>query len=168
MDITTDGFGFMLSVGDLTWLPFSYSLQARFLAFNPVSLGPALSTAIFALNFIGYYIFRVSNSEKDLFKKGKNPKNLSFMKTERGTKLITSGWWGRSRHPNYLGDLLMGLAWSMTTGFSTPLTYFYPVYFLVLLVHRQRRDDKNCSEKHGKDWQRYQEMVPWRIIPYIY
>lgn len=27
MDITTDGFGFMLSVGDLVWVPFTYSLQ---------------------------------------------------------------------------------------------------------------------------------------------
>lgn len=24
------------------------------------------------------------------------------MPTERGTKLLTSGWWGRSRHPNYM------------------------------------------------------------------
>lgn len=24
------------------------------------------------------------------------------MQTERGTKLLTSGWWGRSRHPNYM------------------------------------------------------------------
>ena len=27
MDITTDGFGFMLSFGDLCWVPFTYSLQ---------------------------------------------------------------------------------------------------------------------------------------------
>jgi len=27
MDITTDGFGFMLAFGDLTWVPFTYSLQ---------------------------------------------------------------------------------------------------------------------------------------------
>jgi delta14-sterol reductase len=75
MDITTDGFGFMLAVGDLVWVPFVYSLQARFLAFNPVSLGSALSAAVLALNFIGYYIFRVSNNEKDLFRNGKNPKS---------------------------------------------------------------------------------------------
>ena len=29
MDITTDGFGYMLAFGDLTWVPFTYSLQAR-------------------------------------------------------------------------------------------------------------------------------------------
>ena len=27
MDITTDGFGFMLAFGDLVWVPFTYSLQ---------------------------------------------------------------------------------------------------------------------------------------------
>ena len=31
MDITTDGFGFMLAFGDLAWVPFIYSLQARYL-----------------------------------------------------------------------------------------------------------------------------------------
>jgi hypothetical protein len=31
MDITTDGFGFMLAFGDLAWVPFTYSLQARVL-----------------------------------------------------------------------------------------------------------------------------------------
>lgn len=31
MDITTDGFGFMLAFGDLSWVPFTYTLQARYL-----------------------------------------------------------------------------------------------------------------------------------------
>ena len=35
MDITTDGFGFMLVFGDLTWVPFTYSLQARYLVDHP-------------------------------------------------------------------------------------------------------------------------------------
>ena len=29
MDITTDGFGFMLVFGDLCWVPFTYGIQAR-------------------------------------------------------------------------------------------------------------------------------------------
>ncbi|KZT36640.1 ERG4/ERG24 ergosterol biosynthesis protein [Sistotremastrum suecicum HHB10207 ss-3] len=168
MDITTDGFGFMLAIGDLAWVPFIYSLQARYLAFHPVELGPVFTSLVLALNVTGYYIFRVANAEKDDFRNGRNPKNLTFMITARGTKLLTSGWWGRSRHPNYLGDLLMSVAWSLTTGFSTPITYFYPVYFLVLLIHRQLRDDENCYKKYGADWEKYKALVPWRIIPYVY
>ncbi|KDQ09928.1 hypothetical protein BOTBODRAFT_58446 [Botryobasidium botryosum FD-172 SS1] len=168
MDITTDGFGFMLSVGDLAWVPFSYTLQARYLAFHPVELGWARTALIVAVALTGQYIFRVSNNEKNEFRNGKNPKNLSYMPTERGTKLLTSGWWGVSRHPNYMGDLLMGLAWCLPTGFDSPIPYFYFFYFAVLLAHRQYRDDEMCAHKYGKDWEKYKKLVPWKIIPNVY
>lgn len=74
MDITTDGFGYMLSFGDLVWVPFVYSLQARYLVFNQVELGPVWTAGIFLLNATGYYIFRESNGEKNDFRNGKNPK----------------------------------------------------------------------------------------------
>lgn len=45
------------------------------------------------------------------------------------------------------GDWLMALSWSLATGFDTPVTYFYPIYFFVLLVHRQLRDDEMCEVK---------------------
>ena len=41
----------------------------------------------------------------------------------------------------------MALAWSLPTGFETPITYFYVTYFTVLLIHRQLRDDENCKKK---------------------
>ncbi len=59
----------------------------------------------------------------------------------RGTNLITSGWWGLARKINYTGDWLFGLSWSLFTGFGSILTYFYPIYFAILLVHRAWRDD---------------------------
>ena len=75
MDITSDGFGFMLAVGDLAWVPFVYSLQARYLVFHPVELGPVYSALIVVANFTGYYIFRVANGDKNNFRNGKNPKS---------------------------------------------------------------------------------------------
>ena len=75
MDITSDGFGFMLSVGDLVWVPFTYSLQARYLASFPKDLGLLATLAICAVNLVGYYIFRVSNLEKNDFRNGSNPKS---------------------------------------------------------------------------------------------
>lgn len=75
MDITTDGFGFMLSIGDLSWVPFTYSLQARFLAFTPVQLGIAGVILVTAVQLIGFYIFRTSNVEKNDFRSGRNPKS---------------------------------------------------------------------------------------------
>ncbi|KAG6910867.1 hypothetical protein DXG01_007184 [Tephrocybe rancida] len=158
MDITTDGFGFMLAIGDLSWVPFVYSLQARYLVFKQVELGPVWTAVIFLANATGYFIFRDSNGEKNDFRNGSNPKNLKFFTTASGSKLLTSGWWGRSRHPNYFGDLLMAFAWSLPTGFNTPITYFYVSYFAVLLIHRQRRDEAHCQKKYGKDWDTYKKL----------
>lgn len=190
MDITTDGFGFMLSVGDLVWVPFTYSLQARYLAFEPASLGAAGIVAILAVQFVGFYIFRTANAEKNDFRQGRNPKNLQYLTTSRGSKLLVSGWWGRSRHPNYLGDWLMGWAWCLPCGFRSPVPYFYVAYFAVLLVHRQMRDDEACKQKYGNEYVPAStdhtlgatvgtpmyvpclltqcKRVPYRIIPYIY
>lgn len=53
-------------------------------------------------------------------------------------------------------------------GWGTIFTYFYVVYFAVLLVHRDLRDDEKCHRKYGEDWEKYKKTVRWRIIPYIY
>ncbi len=73
MDITADGFGFMLSLA-ITIEPFVYSLQARYLVFNPIEPGPFYSMAIIGVNLLGYYIFRAANGEKNDFRNGRNPK----------------------------------------------------------------------------------------------
>ncbi|KAI7906769.1 ergosterol biosynthesis ERG4/ERG24 [Cokeromyces recurvatus] len=149
MDITTDGFGFMLAFGLYTWVPFTYTLQARYLVDFPQSISWLSFCGILALNFIGYYIFR----------------KLKYLQTKAGSKLITSGWWGISRHINYFGDWLMSLSWSLPCGFATPIPYFYPIYFAILLLHRERRDDHKCRTKYGEDWEKYCKIVKYRIIP---
>jgi len=53
-------------------------------------------------------------------------------------------------------------------GWGMIVTYFFMVYFAVLLIHRERRDEAKCRAKYGKDWDEYCKRVPWRIIPYVY
>lgn len=62
----------------------------------------------------------------------------------------------------------MGLAWCLTTGTGTMLTYFYAIYFAILLIHRALRDDGFCYGKYGDDWDVYKKHVPYVFIPYIY
>ncbi|ORY80944.1 ergosterol biosynthesis ERG4/ERG24 [Protomyces lactucae-debilis] len=171
MDITTDGFGFMLAFGDLCWVPFVYSQQSRYLALHPVTLSWPILAAVVASQAIGFYLFRSANSQKDRFRNDPthaSVKDLRFIQTQRGTKLLCDGWWGKARHINYLGDWIMAWSYCLPTGFGMPLTYFYVVYFAVLLIHRERRDEDKCSRKYGKDWLAYKAKVPWRIIPYVY
>ncbi|KAI9740693.1 MAG: erg24, C-14 sterol reductase [Claussenomyces sp. TS43310] len=213
MDITTDGFGFMLAFGDLVWVPFVYSLQARYLAVYPLTLGIYGTAGVLGVLGLGYYIFRSSNNEKNRFRT--NPedprvKHLKYMETASGSKLLISGWWGTARHINYLGDWIMAWSYCLPTGiagylmqhtspapasseqsstdgsfvggrpvgtavvqgeargYGMLITYFYVLYFGILLVHRELRDEEKCVRKYGKDWEAYRKKVPYRIIPGIY
>lgn len=205
IDITTDGMGFMLSFGDVVWVPFLYSTQCRYLSVYPVQLGWAGITAVSAVFVLGLYIFRSANTQKNVFRtQPDNPRvaGMSFIKTKRGTRLLTAGWWGMSRHINYFGDWLQASPFSLPTGiagytilpagsvavatnvfkmldgrevvqggargFGIAFTYFYVLYFAILLMHRERRDDAACSKKYGDDWETYKKTVRWRILPYVY
>lgn len=171
-DIRHEPFGWMLGWGSLVWVPFTYALQGLYLVTHPVELPVAAIVGVTALNLLGYAIFRGSNLQKHRFRRDPRTRiwgaPARFIETARGTRLLTSGWWGVSRHSNYLGDLMMGLAWCLCTGWSTVLCYFYIIYFTILLVHRERRDNDHCARKYGADWDAYTKQVPWRIVPGVY
>ena len=174
MDISLDGFGFMLAFGDLAWVPATYALQARFLVQAQGGGSPALLACAAAVGALGMWVFRASNSEKDAFKR--DPRAPRFagartIATRSGGLLLADGWWARARHVNYLGDWLMAVAWSLPCGVATlgaQLAWFYPAYFAVLLVHREMRDSEKCANKYGAAWEEYKRAVPWRIIPGVY
>uniref|UniRef100_A0A3B5R4U7 Delta(14)-sterol reductase LBR n=1 Tax=Xiphophorus maculatus TaxID=8083 RepID=A0A3B5R4U7_XIPMA len=171
MDLMDDGFGYMLAFGDLVWVPFTYTLQANYLVSHPNPLSLPVLTAIVVLKLVGFYIFRKSNSEKNAFRRNPADPRLSHLKTiptATGKSLLVSGWWGVVRHPNYLGDLIMALAWSLPCGFSHLLPWYYIIYFLILLVHRDSRDMNACRRKYGSAWDKYCRTVRYRIIPGVY
>ena len=83
--------------------------------------------------------------------------------------LLCSGFWGVSRHVNYLGELLMasGLALALAwQGSWAP--WLYPLYYVALLLPRERDDHRRCAAKYGALWDRYCARVRWRIVPGIY
>uniref|UniRef100_A0A4W3JDQ6 Delta(14)-sterol reductase LBR n=1 Tax=Callorhinchus milii TaxID=7868 RepID=A0A4W3JDQ6_CALMI len=163
MDIVHDGFGYMLAFGDLVWVPFIYSLQAFYLVKHPSELTWPVAAAIIALNTVGYIIFRGANSQKNAFRRNPLDPKLAHLKTiptATGKNLLVSGWWGFVRHPNYLGDLIMALAWSLPCGFNHVLPYFYVIYFTCLLIHREARDEHQCRKKYGVAWDKYCQQVP--------
>ena len=171
MDITTDGFGYMLAFGDLAWVPFIYSLQARYLVDHDPQFKLWQIVVIVVIYLVGMFIFRSSNSEKDAFRKNPNSPavaHLTYLETKRGTRLITGGWWGLARKINYTGDWIVTLSWCLFCGFDSPVPYFQAVYFAILLHDRAIRDDRMCSEKYGDDWELYKRRVPYMFIPYVY
>ncbi|KAK7961911.1 ergosterol biosynthesis ERG4/ERG24 [Apiospora aurea] len=121
MDITMDGLGFMLVFGDIAWVPFLYSTQCRYLSVYPVYLGTPGLIAVTAVFLLGLYIFRAANSQKTRFRtQPDHPsvKDLPYIQTKRGTRLLTGGWWGMSRHMNYLGDWIQASPFSLPTALA--------------------------------------------------
>ena len=121
MDITSDGLGFMLTFGDIVWVPFLYSTQCRYLSVFPVHLGWTKIAAIASVFSVGLFIFRSANSQKNRFRTNpdhRSVKNMPYIQTKRGTRLLTGGWWGKSRHINYFGDWLQSLPFCLPTGIA--------------------------------------------------
>lgn len=173
MDIKHENFGFMLAFGDLVWVPMTYTLQALYLLDHSPELSPLAAAGLAAMNFGGLWIFRTVNNQKDTFRRDPAGTRIwgraaEYFETAQGNKLLLSGFWGWSRHFNYVGDLLMAWSWSLPCGFGAVVPYYYPIYFTILLVHRERRDHELCRKKYGADWERYCERVPWRILPGVY
>jgi protein-S-isoprenylcysteine O-methyltransferase Ste14 len=83
--------------------------------------------------------------------------------------LLVSGFWGASRHINYLGEVLMATGITLSVGHPSILwPWLYPFYYVLLLGTRQIADDKRCSKKYGGLWDEYEEKVKYRIIPFLY
>ncbi|KAL1321886.1 delta(14)-sterol reductase isoform X1 [Arachis ipaensis] len=167
-DIIAERLGFMLVFGDLVWIPFTFSIQGWWLLANEVKLTTTTIIANCPVFLIGYMVFRGANKQKHVFKK--NPKAPIWGKPPKviGGKLLASGYWGIARHCNYLGDLLLALSFSLPCGISSPVPYFYPIYLLILLIWRERRDESRCAKKYKEMWTEYRKLVPWRILPYVY
>ena len=101
----------------LTGVPFTYSLQARYLTHHSPGLPEWQLALIWALNFGGYALFRLSNGEKDAFRRDPSHPSVAHLRsiqTKRGTRLLTSGYWGMARKINYTADWMMGLSWCLT------------------------------------------------------
>ncbi|KAF3581336.1 hypothetical protein DY000_02032817 [Brassica cretica] len=159
--------------------------EGWWLLHNKVELTvPAIIANCFVF-LIGYMVFRGANKQKHIFKK--SPKTPIWGKPPVvvGGKLLASGYWyglfshllvslfgftvyGIARHCNYLGDLMLALSFCLPCGISSPVPYFYPIYLLILLIWRERRDEERCAEKYKEIWAEYLRLVPYRILPYVY
>lgn len=184
IDISVDKFGFYVGWGCIAWVPTFYTLTSVYL------IKHAPSNAVFTMNaFIATVTLGVlsiwlnyeSDRQRQVFRlnRGKctiwgfRPKIVhAVYSTEDGemkqSQLLASGLWGQARHLNYLFELLAALSWSLPGLLTSLVPYMYFIFLTILLVHRSIRDDDKCQSKYGKYWDKYCEIVKYRIVPFIY
>ncbi len=172
-DIFAERVGFKLGWGCLAFYPYFYVIVLWATVNLPSPETPTWflisSTLIF---FLGWTLARGANMQKYFFKTqpdkaflGMKPQIIS----DGNKTLLASGFWGKSRHINYLGEVLMATGIAISVGYPDVLwVWLYPLYYVVLLLPRQLDDDKRCAAKYGDLWTVYTNKVKYRIIPYIY
>lgn len=172
-DLFAERVGFKLGWGCITFYPYFYSIGIWSTAHLENPSTPTWQLAIFVLIFFcGWSLARGANMQKYFFKKNPNQSFLGIKPetiSDGNKTLLVSGFWGLSRHINYLGEILMATGIILCVGFPFSLwPWLYPLYYVALLFPRQMDDDKRCEEKYGPLWKEYVKKVPYRIIPYIY
>lgn len=181
MDITYDRVGVCLCWGCMVWIPAIYTSPTFYLVQHPHHLGVVLAAALFiggaSCIFINFLVDKQRQYVRDkngdcLVWKKKPDLIFANYKTEWGEEkqnvLLVSGWWGISRHFHYIPELLGALFWSIPALFDHFLPYFYLCFLTLLLIDRSYRHERRCAMKYGKDWEKYCEKVPFKIIPFIY
>ncbi|HEY3355171.1 MAG TPA: ergosterol biosynthesis protein [Polyangia bacterium] len=173
-DLVAERVGFKLGWGCLCFYPFFYPVGLWFAAARPNPHTPAPLLAGYAiLFFAGWALARGANMQKYLFKTRPGARFLGLLAPGTvaggGQQVLCSGFWGLSRHINYLGEVLMATALTLSLGQPAAIwPWLYPLYYIGLLLPRQYFDDQRCAEKYGALWAEYRRRVPYRIIPWVY
>ncbi len=173
-DFVAERLGFKLVWGCLAWYPYFYAVGLWSAADLPNPQAPAWLLVLAALVFFaGWMLARGANMQKFTFKRDPQRAFLGRMAPQAFSdgerQVLHSGFWGVSRHVNYLGEILM--ACGLALAFGWPLLFgpwLYPLYYVALLFPRERDDDRRCAEKYGALWDQYRQKVPWRIVPKVY
>jgi delta14-sterol reductase len=178
-DFIAERVGFKLGWGCLAFYPFFYCVGLWTVAELPNPHRETLELAAYGcLFFAGWAMSRGANLQKFAFKLDPGRSFLGVIAPEvvegagaegSGKRLLCSGFWRLARHINYLGEITMAVALTLALGYPSALgPWLYPLYYVALLVPRERDDDRRCAQKYGALWDEYKKRVPSRIIPGIY
>ncbi len=173
-DIFAERVGFKLVWGCFTFYPYFYLIGLWATAHRPDPSTPAWLLVVFTLIFFtGWSLSRGANMQKYSFKTRPDHSFLGIMApvalSDGQNTLLASGFWGVSRHINYLGEILMAVGLTLTLGYPAVwVVWLYPLYYVALLLPREYADERRCAAKYGALWQDYRSRVPRRIVPWLY
>jgi protein-S-isoprenylcysteine O-methyltransferase Ste14 len=172
-DFIAERVGFKLGFGCLAFYPYFYTVALWFTARLPNPDLPVWLTVLFGALFLcGWVLTRGSNMQKYFFKTAPHGKFLWItpkVLSDGEHSLLVNGFWGVSRHINYLGEIIQAVAIALAAGyFGIWQVWLYPIYYVALFISRQADDDKVCRAKYGELWDVYTAKVTYKIIPGVY
>ncbi len=137
------------AVGWAYCLPFYFGARRT----APLSLMDGLAVLVY---IVGTVIHFGSDYQKQRFKGRPGTKG----------KLLTTGFWGLCRHPNYFGDFLIYIAFALIGGslwgWIAPLVNFLQYRFDAI-----PKNERWAAEHYGAQWEAYRKRVRM-FIPFLY
>lgn len=186
-DMSHEKWGFMLIFWNMAGVPLTYCNGVLYLASRHPSeyaMSKTYLTVLYILLLVCYYVFDTCNSQKNRFRQQEKGtliirktfpqlpwqtiKNPTFIRCKNGGTLLTSGWYGYARKIHYTVDTIGMITWGLICGFKSPIPYFLPVFFTIMILHRAQRDLHRCKLKYGEDWEEYKRQCPYLFIPYVF
>lgn len=172
-DLFAERVGFKLVWGCMCFYPFFYAVGPAAGAGMPnPHRGVAYHVFSAAVYFGGWALSRTANLQKFWFKQASAQRRpeKSIRSADGKHVLFCGGLWGVARHINYVGEILEAAGIALAVGHPTTAwsPWLYPLYYVGLLVTRERDDDRRCREKYGPLWEEYCRRVPYRLIPLVY
>lgn len=177
-DLIHEKVGFKLLWGCFVVYPYLYLVPLMGLVHLPSpelndTVKTCLYTCVIGIFIIGWIISRGSNLQKYTFKRWPDKKFLGLIEPQAITngelRILSSGFWGKSRHINYFGEALIALAMALSFGhFTNVWAWSYLIFIVGLFGFRQREDDRLCAAKYGEAWTVYISETKYKIIPWVY
>jgi protein-S-isoprenylcysteine O-methyltransferase Ste14 len=172
-DFIAERVGFKLGFGCLAFYPYFYSVALWFTADLPNPGLPGWLTVLFGALFLGGWVLtRGANMQKYFFKTAPGRTFLWItpeVLSDGIDSLVVNGFWGGSRHINYLGEIIQAVAIALASGYvGVWMVWLYPIYYVALFLSRQADDDKVCRAKYGELWDEYTARVKYKIVPRVY
>ena len=118
-DFVAENVGFKLGWGCLVFYPFFYPVGLWATADHPNPHTPSWALGLVTLLFFfGWVCARGANLQKYFFKRDPTKKAFGLITpVALEGRVLVSGFWGLSRHINYLGELSMSSALALSLGY---------------------------------------------------
>ncbi|VDM63830.1 unnamed protein product [Angiostrongylus costaricensis] len=167
---------------DMVLFPILYCSPISIIAQSQRSISLITSVVLTAIALFFMYMTVAIDKQKYDFRRSKGKMKIGGLdpffitakyKNEQGETsanlLLGSGYWSKSRHPNYLCEAATFFTFSAFQGPYVPVACHFPALFITgYLISRVWLDESRCVAKYGQSWLQYCNKVPFRIFPGFY
>lgn len=165
--IDSEKLGFFWLLKVLLYLPFFHSLPVLYTSVTEIVLPKPAMLADCVLFLFGFIIYTSSIHQKENFAVDPNAYRSLKSITVPGRRLLISGYWGIVQKPDYLGYMIIWLSWIIACGLSGLSLVVLTIIYITMFVWLHQAAQVKKTKYHS-GWTRYINVVPKKVIPYVY